>query len=104
MCWRAQTFCRNEGAVSGVLYKNNFVSDLLGSQHLLEILQASLTFKNSEKVVKSGGFKKCLRWRAPFFYIKEGYKASCVKLLMFWYITRRSVFILNIVQLILCEN
>ena len=29
-----------------------------------------------------------------FIYeITEGYKVSCVKLLMFWYITRRSVFI-----------
>ena len=31
-------FFGNEGTVSGVLYKNNFVSDLLGSQYLLEIL------------------------------------------------------------------
>ena len=31
-------FFRNEGAVSVVLYKNNFKSDLLGSQYLLEIL------------------------------------------------------------------
>ena len=31
-------FFGNEGAVSGVLYKNNFKSDLLGSQYLLEIL------------------------------------------------------------------
>ena len=29
--------------------------------------------------------------RQFFFEIKEGYKVSCVKLLMFWYITRRSV-------------
>ena len=33
-----KVFFGNEGAVSGVLYKNNFVSDLLGSQYLLEIL------------------------------------------------------------------
>ena len=58
----------NERAVSGILYKNNFVSDLLGSQHLFEILQTSLTFKNSENVVKSGCFEKCLQWRAPIFY------------------------------------
>ena len=72
MRWRAQTFCQNEGAVSDVLHKNNFVSDLLGSQHLLEILQTSLTFKNSENVVKSGCFEKLLRWRAPIFFRNEG--------------------------------
>ena len=65
-------FCRNKGAVSDVFYKNNFVSDLLGSQHLFEILQASLTFKNSENGVKSGCFKKLLRWRAPIFFRNEG--------------------------------
>ena len=62
----------NERAVSGILYKNNFVSDLLGSQHLFEILQTSLTLKNSENVVKSGCFKKLLRWRAPIFFRNEG--------------------------------
>ena len=36
-------------------------TDLLGSQYLLEVLQTSLTFKNSEKVLKSGCFKKSLR-------------------------------------------
>ena len=92
---RAQIFFGNEEAVSGVLHKNNFVSDLLGSQHLFEILQTSLTFKNSENVVKSGCFKKLLQWRTPTFFpkMKEGCKVSCVKLLMFWYITRRSVFL-----------
>ena len=32
--------------------KNILLADLLGIQHLLEILQTSLTFKNSKKVVK----------------------------------------------------
>ena len=54
-------FFVNEGAVSGVLYKNNFVSDLLGSQHLFEILQTSFTVKNSKNGAKSGCFKKFLR-------------------------------------------
>ena len=40
------------------LCKNILLADLLGSQHLLETLQTSLTFKNSEKVVKSGCFEK----------------------------------------------
>ena len=65
-------FCRNKEAVSDVLYKNNFVSDLLGSQHLFEILQTSLTFKNREGVVKSGYLKKRLRWWAPIFSRNEG--------------------------------
>ena len=55
-----------------------FVTDLSGSQHLFQILQTSLTFKNSENVVKSGCFKKPLRWRAPIFSeMKEGYSLLC---------------------------
>ena len=46
------------------------LADLLGSQYLLEILQTSLTFKNSEEVIKSGCFEKRLRWRAPIFFSK----------------------------------
>ena len=49
------------------LCENILLADLLESQHLLEMLQTSLTFKNSEKVVKSGCFKKRLRWTVPFF-------------------------------------
>ena len=52
--------------------KNILLADLSGSQHLLEILQTSLTFKNSEKVVKSGYLKKRLRWRAPILFRNEG--------------------------------
>ena len=81
---RAQIFCWNKGVVSGILCKNIFVTDLSGSNHLFEILQTSLTFKNSENVVKSGCFEKCLRWRASFFSeMKEEYKASCLKILTF---------------------
>ena len=65
-------FFGNEGAVSGVLYKNNFVSDLLGSQYLLEILSSSLTVKNNENGVKGGCFEKLLRWRAPIFSRNDG--------------------------------
>ena len=72
MSWRAQIFCRNEGAVSGVLYKNNFVTDLFGSQHLSQTLQTLLTFKNSENVVKSRCFEKLLRWRASIFFRNKG--------------------------------
>ena len=55
-----------------VLCKNILLANLLGSQHLLEILQISLTFKSSEKLVKSGYFEKILRWRAPIFFRQEG--------------------------------
>ena len=63
--------------------KNILLADLLGSQHLLQILQTSLAIKNSEKVVKIECFEKRLRWRAPiFFEIKGRYEVSCVKILM----------------------
>ena len=83
--WIAQFFCCNEGAVSVVLCKNIFVHDLLGSQHLFEILQTSLTFKNCENVVKSGCLGKLLRSRAPIFFskMKEVYEVSCVNILTF---------------------
>ena len=69
-------FFWNEGTVSGVLYKNNFVSDLLGSQYLLEILQSSLTVKNNENGEKSESiFRKTLAM--------ESAKLSCVKILIF---------------------
>ena len=58
--------------MQGVLRKNILLADLSGSQHLLEIGQTSLTFKNSEKVAKSGCFEKLLRWRAPIFFRNEG--------------------------------
>ena len=64
-------FFWNKGGV-GVLCKNTLLVDSLGSQHLLEILQTSLTFKNSENVVKSGCFEKHLRWRAKNFFRNEG--------------------------------
>ena len=41
-----------------VLCKNILLGDLLGSQHLFEILQTPLTFQNSENVVKKGCFEK----------------------------------------------
>ena len=75
--------------------KNSFLADLLGSQHLLEILQTSLIFKNSEKVVKSGCFEKLLRWRAPIFFFEmtERYKVSCVKILIYRKIIKSLVFV-----------
>ena len=64
--------------------KDILLTDLLGTQSLLEILQTSLTFKNTEKAVKIGCFEKLLQWRASVvFEMTEGYKISCVKLLMF---------------------
>ena len=56
------------------------LDDLLGRQHLLEILQTSLTFRNSEKLVKSRCFEKLLRWRPPIlFRNKEGIKSLLCK-------------------------
>ena len=72
--------------------KNILLADLLGSQHLLEIVQTSFTFKNSEEVVKNGCFEK-LGERQFFFEMNEGYKVSCVKILMFRYIIKKLVFI-----------
>ena len=73
----------NKGEVQGVLCKTILLANLLESLHFLEILQTSVTFKNSEKVVKSVCFEKRLRWRALYFFeMTEGYKVSCVKILM----------------------
>ena len=63
-------FCRNEGAVSGVLYKNSFVSDLLGSQHSFEILKTSFTFKNSEICGKKWMFRKTFAMKITNFFPK----------------------------------
>ena len=64
--------------------KSTLLAELLGSQHLLEVLQTPLTFKNSENVVKGICLGKRLQWTAPiFFEMKEGYKVSCVKILIF---------------------
>ena len=49
-----------------------FLADLLESQYLFEILQTSLTIKNSENVVKGRCFENRLRWTAPTFFRNEG--------------------------------
>ena len=46
--------------------------DLSGSQYLFQILQTSLTVKNSENAVKSGCFEKSLRRRVPISFRIEG--------------------------------
>ena len=51
--------------------KNIFLANLLGSQYLFEILQTSITVKNSENVVKSECFEKRLQWRAPNCFPNE---------------------------------
>ena len=64
------------------------------TQYLFEILQTSLNAENSENAVKSRFFEKCSRWRAPvFFEMKEGYKVSYVKIMIYRSIIRRLVFI-----------
>ena len=46
--------------------KKVFLVDLWESQYLFEMLQTSLTVKNSEHLVKSGCFEKRFWRRAPF--------------------------------------
>ena len=59
------------------------LADLLGSQHLFEILQASFNVKSRENVVKSGCFEKRVQWRVHlFFEIKEECKISSVKIIV----------------------
>ena len=65
-------FFWNEREAKGVLCKNILLTDLLGSQHLLEVLQTSLTFENRENAVKSGFFGKRLGWTAPFLFRNKG--------------------------------
>ena len=70
--------------------KNIFLANLLGSQYLFELLQTSLIVRNSENVVES----RCFDGKQQlFFEMKEEYKVPCVKLLKFWNIFKRSVFI-----------
>ena len=95
----------SKGRVWGVLCKNFSLADLLGSQYFFEILQTSLTVKRSGNMVKSGSFEKhCVEERQLFKKMKEGYKASCVKILRFRWIIGRLLFIWNIAQLTHCEN
>ena len=64
------------------------------AQYLFEILQTSLNAENSENAVKSRSFEKCSRWRATiFFEMKEGYKVSYVKIMIYRSVSRRLVFI-----------
>ena len=66
--------------------KNISFADLLGSQKLLEILQIPHTVKDSENLVKSGCFEKCLGWEFEcqiFFEMKEGYDVPVEKILIF---------------------
>ena len=63
----------NKESSDGVLGKNIFLADLSGCQYLFEILQTSLSVKNSENVVKSGCFEKRLGRRVlTFFQNQEG--------------------------------
>ena len=64
------------------------------TQYLFEILQTSLNAENSENAVKSRSFGKCSQWRATiFFEMKEGYKVSYVKIMIYRSVIRRLVFI-----------
>ena len=47
-----------------------WLADLLGSQHLLEVLQIELTFKNSEKSGKKWMFRKTFAMESANFFSK----------------------------------
>ena len=55
-----------------MLCKNILLADLLESQHLLEILQISLAFKNSEKSGKKWMFRKTFVMESANFFRNEG--------------------------------
>ena len=64
--------------------KTCFISDeLLGGQFLFEILPISLTVKSGENVAKANVSKTLAIETANFFELKNGYKVSCVKILIF---------------------
>ena len=48
--------------------RNILLADLLGSQHLLEILQISLTYKNSEKSGKKWMFRKTFAMESAILF------------------------------------
>ena len=80
--------------------KNIFVADLLRSQFLFELLQTSLTVKNSENGMVEGGEGEWMLGKMfPmdsvnfFFEMKEGYNVSRVKILIFRSVIRSLVFI-----------
>ena len=58
--------------MQGALCKNILLAGLLASQHLLEILQISLTFKSSEKSGKKWMFQKTLAMESASFFRNEG--------------------------------
>ena len=60
-------FSGNGGAVLDVLYENNLQEIYKEVSIYLKYYKPHSLFKNSENVVKSGCFEKCLRWRASFF-------------------------------------
>ena len=61
------------------------LADLLGSQYLFGILQSSLIVKNSENGIKVDVSKNDCDGEHQFlFEMKEGYKVSFAKILMFF--------------------
>ena len=72
-CHGEQNFSKKDKkGMHGVLCKNISQANLKPSQYLLEILQTSLTGKNSEYLVKSGCFKKFLQWATQIVFWNEG--------------------------------
>ena len=55
-----------------VLCKNILLTDLLGIQHLFEILQTSPTFKNNENMEKKLSFRKTFAMETANFFRNKG--------------------------------
>ena len=70
-CDKDWHFFRNERGLQDDLFRNNFLTNLFGSQYLFEICHTSITIKNSENVVKRECFEKRLLWRAQIFFRGE---------------------------------
>ena len=65
--------------------KKCFLTDLLETQCLLEILHVSVTVKNSEYMVKSECFENSLQWRPPVFLTeaeKLGLLCKCINIFL----------------------
>ena len=82
---KSATSFQNEGVVLGVLRKNTFLADLLGSQYLIgwylfEILHNSCTVKTGINVIKIDVSKASAMESAIFLAMKEACKVSCVKI------------------------
>ena len=77
-------FLGKEAEMLDVCVKIFFLSDLLRSQYLLEILNTSIAVKYIKNVRKMDVSKNPYDGEHPFLSVmKEGCKTSCLKILIF---------------------